>query len=99
MLILKLPAVYILTNQSHSTLYIGVTSDLIKRVFQHKNHLVQGFTQKYNVERLVYFEQFEDMENAIKREKTLKKWLREWKNELITQSNPNWVDLWNDIIQ
>ncbi len=96
---MKLPAVYILTNQSRSTLYIGVTSDLVKRVFQHKNHLVEGFTQKYNVEKLVYFEQFEDMENAINREKTLKKWLRKWKNELITQSNPNWVDLWNDIIQ
>ncbi len=96
---MKSPAVYILTNHSHSTLYIGVTSDLVKRIFQHKNHLAEGFTQKYNVEKLVYFEQCEDMQSAINREKTLKKWLRKWKNELITQSNPDWVDLWNDIIQ
>ncbi|WP_029408466.1 GIY-YIG nuclease family protein [Thiomicrorhabdus sp. Milos-T2] len=94
---MKTPAVYILSNSSNSTLYIGVTSNLVQRIYQHKNHLTDGFTKKYKVHKLVYFEQFEDMENAIKREKALKKWNRDWKNKLVEQENPKWEDLWETI--
>ena len=97
--VMKQPAVYILANQSHSTLYIGVTSNLVQRVYQHKQHLVEGFTKQYHVDRLVYFEQFSDMETAIKREKALKKWRRSWKEDLIESSNPNWLDLWDEIVR
>jgi len=95
---MKNPAIYILSNSTNSTIYIGVTSNLIQRIYQHKNHFTDGFTKKYKTNKLVYFEQFEDMENALKREKTLKKWNREWKNELIEKGNPNWEDLWKNII-
>ncbi|VAW47327.1 Excinuclease ABC, C subunit-like [hydrothermal vent metagenome] len=91
--------IYILTNVQNTVLYIGVTSDLISRVFQHRTHAVEGFTKKYNVTKFVYFEQFEDMNTAIQREKTLKKWLKNWKEELVTAVNPNWDDLWDEIIQ
>ena len=95
---MKAPAIYILSNSTNSTLYIGVTSNLIQRIYQHKNNLTEGFTKKYKTHKLVYFELFEDMENAIKREKTLKKWNRAWKNELIEKDNPNWQDLWENLI-
>ncbi|AAZ25383.1 GIY-YIG nuclease family protein [Colwellia psychrerythraea] len=95
---MKQPAVYILANKKNGTLYIGVTSDLVKRIWQHKNHVVSGFTEEYEVHQLVYFEQLDDMENAITREKVIKKWNRAWKIRLIEQNNPKWLDLYNDIV-
>jgi putative endonuclease len=89
--------VYILASQIGSTLYIGVTNDLIRRVVEHKSKLIESFTEKYDVARLVYFEQFDDPENAIKREKRLKKWNRAWKIRLIEENNPNWDDLYQQI--
>ncbi len=89
--------VYILANRIGGTLYIGVTNDLIRRVAEHKLKLVKGFTKKYSVGMLVYFEQFEDVENAIKREKQLKKYNRAWKVRLIEELNPNWDDLYAGI--
>jgi putative endonuclease len=89
--------VYILASKIGGTLYIGVTNDLIHRVAQHKAKLIESFTEKYDVARLVYFEQFDDPENAIKREKRLKKWNRAWKVRLIEQHNPNWDDLYPEI--
>ena len=80
--------VYILASKRNGTLYIGVTSDLIKRIWEHKNKFVKGFTKKYHVDKLVYFEQFRDPENAIKREKRLKKYTRKWKLDLIEKMNP-----------
>ncbi|MBW2554506.1 MAG: GIY-YIG nuclease family protein, partial [Deltaproteobacteria bacterium] len=82
----------------NGTLYIGVTANLIKRVYEHKNHLVDGFTKKYNVHNLVYYETTEDISSAIKREKQIKKWKRKWKIELIENKNPNWRDLYFDLI-
>ena len=95
---MRQPTVYILASQKNGTLYIGVTSDLIKRVYEHKNSLADGFTEKYNVYDLVYFEQFEDMNSAIEREKQLKAWKRRWKTELIEKSNANWQDLYGEIL-
>ena len=89
--------VYIMSSQQNGTLYIGVTSDLVKRVWQHKNHVIDGFTDKYNVDKLVYYECFEDELNAIQREKRLKHWNRKWKIELIEKMNPDWEDLYNQI--
>jgi putative endonuclease len=89
--------VYILASRVGGTLYIGVANDLIRRVTQHKSKLIESFTEKYDVARLVYFEQFDDPENAIKREKRLKKWNRAWKIRLIEESNPNWDDLYPEI--
>ncbi|MGL9620266.1 GIY-YIG nuclease family protein [Bradyrhizobium sp. U531] len=89
--------VYILASKIGGTLYIGVTNDLIRRVAQHKSKVIESFTEKYDVARLVYFEQFDDPENAIKREKRLKKWNRAWKVRLIEQHNPNWDDLYHEI--
>jgi putative endonuclease len=89
--------VYILASRIGGTLYIGVTNDLIRRVAEHRLKLVEGFTAKYGVVRLVYFEQFDDPENAIKREKRLKKWNRAWKIRLIEEHNPNWDDLYPGI--
>jgi len=86
--------VYILASGLGGTLYIGITNDLIRRVYQHRNKLISGFTKKYGVIRLVYFEQFDDPENAIRREKRLKKWSRAWKIQLIEKDNPNWDDLY-----
>lgn len=85
--------VYILANKMAGTLYVGVTSDLIKRVSQHKNEIYPGFTQRYDVRRLVYYEQLGSIELAIEREKKLKKWKREWKVKLIESMNPKWDDL------
>ncbi len=94
----KLPCVYIMTNQPRGTLYIGVTSNLIKRVWQHRTHAVEGFTTTYGLTDLVYYELHEDMYEAIKREKVLKGWNRQWKIELIENANRNWVDLFSEII-
>ncbi|MCP3379626.1 GIY-YIG nuclease family protein [Bradyrhizobium sp. CCGUVB4N] len=89
--------VYILASKIGGTLYIGVTNDLIRRVAEHKLKLIESFTKQYGVVRLVYFEQFDDPENAIKREKRLKKWKRDWKIALIEKDNPNWNDLYAEI--
>ncbi len=85
--------VYILASDVGGTLYIGVTNDLVRRVYEHRTNAVAGFTGRYEVHRLVYYEQFGDVEFAIQREKRLKKWNRAWKIELIEKTNPNWVDL------
>jgi len=94
----KIPCVYIMTNKSNSVLYTGVTSSLIKRVFEHKEHLVEGFTDRYNLDKLVYFEVLETMEEAIKREKQIKGWLRLKKLDLIRKTNPEWRDLYGEIV-
>jgi putative endonuclease len=94
----KQPAVYILASKRNGTLYIGVTSDLTKRVWEHKNDLVEGFTKRYGVHRLVWYEPHESMESAIKREKSIKEWKRVWKLELIESANPDWEDLYHKII-
>jgi len=85
--------IYILASKKNGTLYIGVTSDLKKRIYQHKTKLVEGFTEKYKVDQLVYFEQTGDVTSAISREKQLKKWNRAWKIRLIEEDNPMWKDL------
>lgn len=95
---MKAPAVYMLASERNGTLYIGVTSDLIKRVWQHKESLADGFTKKYGVKLLVWYEQHETMESAIAKEKAMKKWLRKWKLATIEKTNPNWHDLWPEII-
>ncbi len=89
--------VYILTNTNNTVLYTGVTSNLVKRVYEHKNKMVQGFTEKYNLHKLVYYEVFEDMMNAIIREKQIKGWLRSKKISLIEKANANWTDLYSTI--
>ena len=94
---MKQPCVYILTNKKEGVLYVGVTSNLVQRIWQHKNNQAEGFTQKYNAHTLVYYELFEDMETAITREKQLKKWNRDWKIRLIEKENANWDDLWEEI--
>jgi putative endonuclease len=94
----KQPVVYMLASKRNGTLYIGVTSNLIKRIWEHKNNLVQGFTKQYNVHDLVWYEMHENMESAILREKMLKEWKRIWKLELIESSNPEWSDLYNTIV-
>ena len=93
----KQPAVYILANKRNGTLYVGVTSDLIKRIWQHKNNVVKGFTERYSIHQLVWYELHETMESAIRKEKMLKNWKRIWKLELIEKSNPNWQDLYGTI--
>ena len=92
------PAVYILASRRNGTLYVGVTSDLVKRVWEHSNDLVAGFTRDYRVHRLVYFELHGDMVAAITREKQLKKWRRAWKLELIESKNADWRDLYAEIV-
>ena len=94
----KHPCVYLLASNRNGTLYIGVTSNLIARVWQHREHVAEGFTAKYDVTRLVWYEQHETMESAILREKRLKKWRRAWKVELVESANPSWRDLWPDIL-
>ncbi len=91
--------VYVLASKKNGTLYIGVTSDLVKRVFEHKNDLVEGFTKKYGVHHLVYYESGGDAESAILREKQMKLWKRSWKVKLIEGKNPKWKDLYEDIIR
>ena len=90
--------VYILANKRNGTFYIGMTNDLIKRVWEHKNGLVNGFTRKYQVKMLVYYEVTTDVNEAIKREKQLKKWFRKWKLELIEKNNPEWRDLYEELL-
>jgi putative endonuclease len=90
----KQPAVYILASKRNGTLYIGVTSELVKRIWEHKNNMVEGFTKRYNVHQLVWYELHGNMESAITREKRLKDWKRKWKLELIESSNPKWEDLY-----
>ncbi|MDH3760447.1 MAG: GIY-YIG nuclease family protein [Gammaproteobacteria bacterium] len=90
----KCPCVYLLANKPFGTLYIGVTSDLKKRIWQHKNNLVEGFSNKYKLHRLVWFELHLSMYAAIDREKNLKNWNREWKINLLEKANPNWRDLY-----
>ena len=90
--------VYILTNKPRGTLYIGVTSNLIKRIYQHKEKLVSGFTQKYELDQLVYFEVVESIESAIVREKQMKAWKRDWKIQLVEENNNEWVDLYDGLL-
>ena len=90
---MKQPCVYILASRDYGTLYIAVTSDLLRRLWQHRNGEVKGFTSKYRVFHLVRFEQFETMHEAISREKQLKRWHRQWKINLIESENPTWPDL------
>ena len=94
----KQPTVYILASKRNGTLDIGVTSNLVKRVWEHKNNLVKGFTKSYNVHQLIWYEIHETMESAINKEKRLKEWKRAWKIELIEKTNPNWQDLYYTII-
>ena len=94
----KIPCVYILSSNRNGTLYIGVTSDLGQRVWQHKNDLVGGFTRRYGVHDLVWYEVHETMESAITRENALKRWKRAWKIELIEKSNSMWRDLYSEIL-
>jgi putative endonuclease len=91
--------VYILTNKPFGVFYIGVTSNLPKRIYEHKNEVVDGFSKQYNLKTLVYYEIFADAENAVKREKRLKKWSREWKINTINKFNPDWNDLYEEICQ
>ncbi len=90
-------SVYILASKKEGTLYIGVTSDLEKRVWQHKNKIIKGFTEKYNVNKLVYYEQTGNVESALTREKQLKEWQRRWKIRLIEKDNPEWNDLYEEL--
>ena len=89
--------VYILASSKHGTLYIGVTANLAKRIYEHKNNLAEGFTQKYNIHKLVYFETYDDIRDAIHRETCLKRRKRDWKIRLIEEVNPNWDDLYPGI--
>ena len=93
----KQPTVYLLASQRNGTLYVGVTSNLVKRIWEHKGDVADGFTHRYGVHMLLYYEQHATMEAAITREKQLKKWNRAWKLRLIEESNPDWRDLWPDI--
>lgn len=95
---MKIYYVYILASERDGTLYIGVTNNLIRRVYEHRNDLVEGFTKKYNVHRLVYYEQTIDVLSALTREKQLKKWKRDWKIRMIEKHNPEWRDLYDDIV-
>lgn len=90
--------VYILTNKINTVFYIGVTSNLIKRIYEHKNKFVEGFTQRYNIDKLVYYEYTNDVQTAIKREKQLKNWHKQWKINLIKEQNPEFKDLYKDLL-
>lgn len=94
----KQPCVYILASKPNGTLYTGVTSDLVKRIWEHKNNVVEGFTKKYGVHTLVWYEVHETMQSAIGREKAIKNWKRDWKIKVIEEMNPQWRDLYDDII-
>ena len=95
----KQPAVYMLASQPNGTLYTGVTNDLVRRVWEHRNDTIDGFTKQYGVHRLVYYELHTSMIEAIRREKQIKKWRRAWKIELIEKENPEWRDLWPSIVE
>jgi putative endonuclease len=88
---------YILASKKNGTLYVGVTGDLLKRIYEHKQNIVEGFTKKYNVHTLVYYERYSDIVEAITREKQIKKWNRKWKLKLIEDMNPEWKDLYAEI--
>ncbi|HPP11025.1 MAG TPA: GIY-YIG nuclease family protein [Defluviitoga tunisiensis] len=90
--------IYIMASRRNGTLYIGITNDIVRRVYEHKNNFIDGFTSKYGIHNLVYYEQFDNIESAIQREKQLKKWNRKWKIELIERVNPNWKDLYEDLM-
>ncbi|MBV8505262.1 MAG: GIY-YIG nuclease family protein [Alphaproteobacteria bacterium] len=90
--------VYLLASKPYGTLYIGVTSDLAKRVYEHKSKAVPGFTARYGIDRLVWFEAHASVEAAIRREKQIKEWKREWKFNLIERDNPHWIDLYNNLM-
>jgi len=96
---MKTGFVYIMASERNGTLYIGVTSDLVKRVYEHKTSAVDGFTKKYNIHTLVYYEMADDIRGAIEREKQLKKWNRQWKLRLIEKENPTWKDLYDDLVE
>jgi putative endonuclease len=91
--------VYLLASRKHGTLYLGVTNNLVRRVYEHKTKALPGFTKRHSVDRLIWFEIYDDALTAIAREKELKKWRRDWKVRLIEESNPNWVDLYEGIAQ
>jgi putative endonuclease len=95
---LKTYYLYIMANKKNGTLYVGVTNDLIRRIWEHKNDVHEGFTKKYGLHRLVWYESTTDIEAAIRREKQLKKWNRQWKIELIEKENPNWDDLYEGLL-
>jgi putative endonuclease len=90
--------VYIVTNKKNGTLYTGIISDLLKRIWQHKNETIEGFTKKYELKRLVHYEQYMDVNEAILREKRIKKWNRQWKINLIEKNNPNWEDFYPQLV-
>ena len=96
---MKQYCVYILASQKNVTLYVGVTSDLIKRVYEHKQNLVDGITKEYNIHDLVYYEYHSEVDEAILREKQIKKWNRKWKIRLIEEKNPGWKDLYDEMVQ
>ena len=89
--------VYLLASRKHGTLYLGVTNDMVRRVYEHRNKMVKGFSARYGVAKLVWFECYDDPENAIAREKDIKKWRRDWKIRMIEEGNPNWEDLYASI--
>ncbi len=91
--------VYLMASKKNGTLYIGVTDNLVKRVWEHKNDVIEGFTQKYQIHLLVYFEEYSDIREAIQREKQLKVWKRDWKVNLIEKDNPEWRDLYEVLIK
>ncbi len=94
---MKIGFVYIMASKKNGTLYVGVTSDLIKRINEHKTNVIEGFTKKYSIHTLVYYEMSEDIRGAIEREKQLKNWKREWKIQLIEKENPEWKDLFSEL--
>lgn len=96
---MKFPCVYIMTNTVKWTLYIGVTSNILQRIYQHKNHTFDGFTEAHDLTILAYYEVHETMTEAITREKQMKKWKREWKIRIIEEKNPKWHDLFDEIVE
>ncbi|MCH9844980.1 MAG: GIY-YIG nuclease family protein [Alphaproteobacteria bacterium] len=95
---MKQPCVYILASERNGILYIGVTSNLLQRIYQHKHEMIEGFTKKHNVKLLVYYEHHATMESAITREKQMKIWKRQWKMNLIERDNPQWLDLYDSLL-
>ena len=96
---MKTMYVYIITNKPQGTLYIGVTNNLVRRIYEHKNKIIDGFSAKYSLDKLVYYEIYNDEITAIQREKNLKNWKRNWKKDLIETINPTWKDLYDEIIK
>ncbi|GMR06905.1 MAG: GIY-YIG nuclease family protein [Gammaproteobacteria bacterium] len=94
----RLPCVYILASRQNGTLYTGVSSNLVKRIWEHKNNIYESFTKRYTVHTLVWYEMHETMDTAILREKAIKNWKREWKIKIIEERNPKWRDLYSDLI-